>query len=196
MEGKLKEKYYSRGITLKQARELAKKDRELIDQGIDPRKYWKEQEAKRLAELKAQEIAKQNTFRHVAEKAYEYYSGMGKRTGEGGRRKFSFLKNHVFPRIGDKLIQDITPRDIADIIIPLYGTYSSAVNKIKLYIKQVYEFALNHEEEYGLTEIPFNQRFQILRKDAQRHRKESKNYGSVSFIQVPELINRAYASST
>lgn len=60
-------KYYPRGTTLKRVRELAKIDRELVDQGLDPREYRKEQEEKQLAEKRAQELAKLHTFKNVVQ---------------------------------------------------------------------------------------------------------------------------------
>jgi len=188
VEGRSHEFYYKAGTTLKEARELAEKDLKLIKNGIDPREYRKEQEEKRLAELKAREQDERNTFEYVAELAYRHYFESGKWQGKGASRKWGYLKNHAFPAIGDKPIKDITPRDIADIINPLYKTTTSAVEKIQVVIKQVYEYALLKEEEFGLTDTPFNQRYKVLTKDARENRKKPSHHGTIDYEQISELI--------
>lgn len=188
--GKSHELYYKAGTTLKEARELAEKDLKLVKSGIDPVAYRKEQEAKRMAEVEAQkkeEAEKQKTFAIVANEAYKYYQERGDWLGKSGSRKWRFLVNHVFPTIGDKPIKDITPYDLCMVMESLYMETTSACNKVKTAIRQVFKYYSN---VYGLKENPFNAQYEALVEIAKKNRKKGSNHPSIHYSQITEYITK------
>ena len=109
-----KEKLLSFGaypdITLKRARELRDEAKELIANGIDPTQ--KKQEAKELQ--KQEELKKERTFKNIAlERLEKIRDDISE---QHYKRTINAFINDCFPYIGDKHIDDITARDIIEIL--------------------------------------------------------------------------------
>lgn len=99
-------KYLSGVKSLKRARQIAEEIQEMVKNGIDPR-----EEEKRLAEEKARqkeqaetaERLKRTTFKLVFDQYYREVMVKGLGNPE---REYNRVRNHVFPIIGDKPIND------------------------------------------------------------------------------------------
>ncbi len=109
-----KEKKLSLGaypdITLKRARELRNEAKELIANGIDPTQ--KKQEAKELQ--KQEELKKERIFKNIAlERLEKIRDDISE---QHYKRTINAFVNDCFPYIGDKQMDDITARDIIEIL--------------------------------------------------------------------------------
>jgi len=107
-------------VSLKEAREHAKRWREVVRNGKDPIK-----ERERLAREAAR---KNNSLRQVAEEAFEARKAQLKDDGKAGRW-FTPLALHVLPKLGRTPIEEIDQRDIRDTLQPIWHTKADTARK-------------------------------------------------------------------
>ena len=105
-------------ISLARAREKAAHCRALLAEGVDPRQ-------------KPAAVAAPETFKEAAEKLLELKRDALKGGGEAGRW-MSTLEHHVFPRIGDRAVVELTLGDLVKVLEPIWqrDIGRKAVNKI------------------------------------------------------------------
>ena len=105
-------KYLSGVKSLKRARQIAEEIQEMVRNGIDPREEEKriaKEKARLKAEAETAERLKRATFQIVFD---EYYREIMVKGLDKPEREFNRVRNHVFPLIGDKPINEITHRDL------------------------------------------------------------------------------------
>lgn len=105
-------------ITLAKARDKADKCRALVAEDIDPRQ-------------KPAVVKKPETFKEAAEKLLELKRNALKGGGEAGRW-MSTLDHHVFPKIGDQALVEMTLDDLVKVLEPIWhrDIGRKAINKI------------------------------------------------------------------
>jgi len=105
-------------ISLARARDRADKCRVLILEGIDPRQ-------------KPSVVHKPETFKEAAEKLFDLKRDALKGGGEAGRW-MSTLEHHVFPKIGDCNVVELTLADLVGVLVPIWerDIGLKAINKI------------------------------------------------------------------
>lgn len=117
-------------VSLKAAREAAEKWKGLAVQGLDPVAV---READKRAASRTRPL-----LGEVAKACFEARKGHLKRDGEAGRW-FSPLELHVLPKIGGKLIEDITRDDVKLALEPIWNvkaeTARKAANRLQLVMK-------------------------------------------------------------
>ena len=97
-------------ISLAEAREAAKKMSDAIRQGIDPRVQRKEVKSSLIASL-----AKNKTFKECAEAYMDAHSAVY--TSDKHRKQWSStLQTYAYPIIGNMLVEDISMRNILDVL--------------------------------------------------------------------------------
>ena len=100
-------------VSLKQAREEAKRMREMVARGEDPgsvRKAGQEEEARRLADVRKAQADADNTFEKVAREWHAKTTG--KLAPSYVEAILLRLEQNVFPWIGERPISDLRPPDI------------------------------------------------------------------------------------
>ena len=100
-------------ISLAKAREERIKDQELISQGIDPVQHAKAQKLKQetLKQKQAQEA--DNTFEQIARRLHQ--NKASKTSDKHRNRMIRQFEIHLFPLIGDKLINEIQSSELLTI---------------------------------------------------------------------------------
>jgi integrase len=136
-----KEKLLSMGtypdVSLAKARERRDEARRQMADGVDPGAMRKEQkEADRKKVL--------STFQKVAE-AWLAHQAYGWKAGTHEAVKAS-LETHVFPKLGDRPVVDIQPRDVREVVqaVDSAGTGETA-GRVFQRIRAIYRFAIQHD---------------------------------------------------
>ena len=120
----------ARVVSLKEARDLAKRWRSEVSAGKDPIK-----ERERLRRAAARDS---NTLSSVSVEAFEARKAELKEDGKAGRW-FSPLELHVLPKLGKTPIEEIDQRDIKNALQPIWhekaDTARKAMNRLNIVIK-------------------------------------------------------------
>jgi integrase len=117
-------------VSIKEARELAKRWRAEVLEGKDP--------IKERERLRREAVRSQNTLKFIAEEAFEARKAELKDDGKAGRW-FSPLELHVLPKLGKVPIEEIDQRDIKNVLQPIWhekaDTARKAMNRLNIIIK-------------------------------------------------------------
>ncbi|WP_044417608.1 tyrosine-type recombinase/integrase [Halarcobacter anaerophilus] len=119
-------------VTLSEARILRDKTKELLKQNINP-----------ILEKNISSIDNSNTFKNISEK---WLSKMKKEWIDKTYVKVeNVIRNHAYPYIGNKLIEDITRTDILNIIdrMNTKGLHGSA-EKMMSNFNRIYKYAVTY----------------------------------------------------
>ena len=122
-------------VSLAQAKERARHDKEKIRQGIDP---IEERNAGRLALAAAQ--ARRLTFRKAAE---GYASATLRELGsESDRIRWrSSIERYVLPRLGDMEVSDLATRDIVAVLQPIWHEKTETASRVRARIEAILAWA-------------------------------------------------------
>ncbi len=123
------------GLTLKEARAMAIRDKKLLAQKIDPKEFRVKKEREESAALK-------NTFRLVALSWFDI-----KKTtlaDKTAKNLLSSLNNHLFPALGSVPIHNLTAVSVINALKPLADKGNAeSVSKLCQRINNIMTFALN-----------------------------------------------------
>lgn len=125
-------------VSLKQARELAEKWRQVVAEGSDPIKVRaSEQKAAKRADI---------SLRAVALETFEARKAELKNDGKAGRW-FSPLELHVLPKLGKTPVTEIDAKDIRDTLKPIWHekgeTARKAINRTGIVLKHAAAMGLD-----------------------------------------------------
>lgn len=139
-------------LGLKEAREQAQKARELIAQGIDPGEQRDATKAAQEAATRALVVADERKAKGLAaagtlQGVCEDYQARNLRNGDWTQlhadQWLGMLKRHVFPRIGLKVIGDVTPADVLGVVEPLETAGMDPTSRcVRKYLVQVFDYAM------------------------------------------------------
>ena len=180
-------RYLSGVKSLKRARQIAEEIQEMVKNGIDPR-----EEEKRLAEETARqkeeavnaERLKRATFHVVFD---EYYREIMVKGLNNPEREFNRVRNHVFPLIGDKPINEITHRDLYTVFDPLYRTKGETARRVLTRVEECFLYAKSLGT-YGIIQNPCNEELKLLLAPAKKVKKETQNRPALPYKQLPKFI--------
>jgi integrase len=122
-------------FTLKEARERARLQRQLLADRIDPLVGKRAaEEAARLA------AARKLTFREAAEKYFDQHAD---RWRPSHRQLFlTTLKAHVFPTLGDMDVAAVQTADVLRALDPIWNTKSITADRVRTRVEQVIDWAV------------------------------------------------------
>lgn len=129
--------------TLSEAREQARKYRQLLAEGIDPIEARK---AQRQANLIANAVGK--SFQECAREYHKLHAGSWK-AGKSTVQWLSTLEKHAFPAFGNKDISSISKSDILQVLEPLWLTKIDTATKVKQRIRAVLDWAAARDYHIG-----------------------------------------------
>lgn len=123
-------------VTLAEAREKASEARRLVSQGIDPAEQ-------RRTEQEALENLDADHFRTLANEWHSGKAQQWKATSNRAKLSWSVLENHVFPYVGDRPIQSITPMDWLGILRRLeqQGKHEQK-RRVHFFCRDIYRLAV------------------------------------------------------
>lgn len=124
-------------VSLSEARAMREEYRALIAKGIDP-KIHRDHHAETLSN---------NTFKAVCEKWFTEIYPLKATSEETRTDNWKRMKKHIFPKIGDLPLRDITPR----LLISLYSTIGASNTLDKLH--RIIKSTLDHGVKMGVIEM-------------------------------------------
>ena len=143
-----KEKVMALGVypetTLKEAREKRLEAQRLVKDGLDPVRFRLEIRAKREKEEKEKFLKTQNTFEHVSK---DWLAREKKRiTYKHAKDARRSLEMHVYPKIGNQPIDDISTKEIKSVlsVIQDSGKLETA-HRVHQRIRSVFQFAVMND---------------------------------------------------
>ena len=113
-------------VTLAEARAAALKNRRAIAQGRDPRAT----------------PAVVPTFAEAAEEVIRIHAQGWKKGGKSEAQWRSSLNRFVLPHLGDRPVNDIQPRDVMSVLLPIWNTLPESARRIRRRIGSVMKWAV------------------------------------------------------
>lgn len=158
-------------LTLAEARAKATELRRQIAQGIDP-----------IAERKKVE-APVPTFREAATLVHEEHKAAWK-NGKHQDQWINTLTTYAYPKLGDRLVNDIEGPIIRDVLAPIWLAKPETARRVRQRIGAVLDWS--YAKGYRLTEAPMRS----LSKGLPRQPRKDGHFAAMPFTDVPKLIAR------
>ncbi len=192
-DGKQQTRFYAIGLSLREVRDIAYRDRQLLNLGLDPKEEEKKAQAAKEAEIEAkrkEEERRRFTFRLVSnewlKEQIQIQRWKNNVTGEKHARQR--LNKYLLPAFGDKLISEITAHAFL-FFSPLWTAKSGTADKLYDLLKAIFNWAIA-KGVYQITENPINKRgaLGILLEPLTKQRTDTDNHPSLDFHEVPQFI--------
>lgn len=158
-------------LTLAEARAKATELRRQIAQGIDP-----------IAERKKVEDPVP-TFREAATLVHEEHKAAWK-NGKHQEQWINTLTTYAFPKLGDRLVNDIEGPVIRDVLAPIWLAKPETARRVRQRIGAVLDWS--YAKGYRPTEAPMRS----LSKGLPRQPRKDGHFAAMPFTDVPKLIVR------
>jgi integrase len=129
--------------SLSEAREKARKYRQMLDDGIDPIAY---RETERQNNLLA--MSKRKTFEECATE-YRNLHASGWKNAKHAAQWINTLTSHVFPVFGKKDISNVSKADILRALEPIWTTKPETASRVKQRIRAVLDWAAARDYRTG-----------------------------------------------
>lgn len=158
-------------LTLAEARAKASELRRQIAQGIDP-----------IAERKKVEDPVP-TFREAATLVHEEHKAAWK-NGKHQDQWINTLTTYAYPKLGDRLVNDIEGPIIRDVLAPIWLAKPETARRVRQRIGAVLDWS--YAKGYRPTEAPMRS----LSKGLPRQPRKDGHFAAMAFAEVPKLIAR------
>lgn len=193
MENGKKQTHYFGNVTLKEAKELAREARKLIDEGTNPKALKRaEQERKKALEqeITIEREKKLNTLRRVSELCFKDYQSRGIWKGKDkGQREINRFNRKVLPELGDIPITDITPKMVFEHFKHYWIRTPVEADKVQRRLKLVFDWA-SGQEIFHIYQNPADKKgsFGTLIKPLTMARPKRKNLPAPDYRRMNELM--------
>jgi integrase len=170
----------TRDWTLPEAREQARKNRQLLQEGIDPIQH-------RQAERERQRVASAQR-RSFAECAGEYH-GLHAHTWKNAKHAaqwISTLTTYVFPVFGNTDISSVNKANILAALEPIWITKPETASRVRQRIRAVLDWAAARDYRVGHDPHLWDQVSRALPKTAAI--KERKHFAACPYADVPAVL--------
>jgi integrase len=105
-------------VSIKEARDLHHAKRKLLDSGIDPMAKRKGDAEAKEKEERDRQRQEENSFEKIAKKWWDVWS-TGLSSSRHAATVWKRLEDDVFPAIGHKFIDDVTPADVREVMLAI-----------------------------------------------------------------------------
>lgn len=156
-------------ITLAEARDAAFTMRKMIAQGIDP---VSERDKERLVVPTFRDAATQVHAEH--EKAWK--------NGKHQKQWLATLETYAFPRIGDRLVDQIEGRHIRDVLAPIWLSKPETARRVRQRIGAVLDWAC--AKGFRATEAPMRS----ISKGLPRQPKKDGHFAALPYADLPAFL--------
>ena len=122
-------------VSLAEARCKAAEYRRLIEDGLDPLD-WKRDQKKKAEEARSQKFLSELTFGQLADRFVEAQSQNWQEKDRDlliGR-----LGNHILPKIGKDRLNSLSPNEIAEVLMPHWKEHHALATKLRQIMRQVF----------------------------------------------------------
>lgn len=180
-------------LSLSQARIKAAEVRAMIENGEDPSKLRPVKEPENVPDKVAQEVKRKadRTFEALGRKWVETRSlnGFWVHNRKGEIETLRVLELHVFPYLGKKDIDDITPEDVCETLSHIWQSKCHTAKKAKTYIHKVFQWAIalrmrtNRENPAAMGGA-----LGVLIEPLQKRKKAKGSFAAADVAEIPQLF--------
>lgn len=163
-------------VALQEAREKASALRKAAREGRDP--------------VAAQRAARSSipTFREAAEQEH----GRRRQAWRNGKhcdQWINTLRQHAFPKIGDRLVPDISMSDVLEVLSPIWLTKPETARRVRQRIRAILERARVAGHRDGINPVD------SVAAGLPRQSRRTRHHAAVPYEDIPVLVRRLQASS-
>jgi integrase len=163
-------------VTLEAAREEATDYRRAARKGID------------LKEQQRQQAARAITFRQAFERYFEI-KGKGLSNSHQRVHWTSYMRDYVFPKIGNKPVGDVTQADVIEVLKPIWYDKAETGRRVRQRMGAVFDFAW--VQGWRANANPCTGVVEALGGTAHRR---VKHRPALPYAEVPAFIERLHAT--
>jgi integrase len=172
--------------SLAEARERAKKFRQLVDDKVDPIEHRRKEQEARSAERESRK-----TFDECALACHEKMASNWKNPKHSDQW-INSLTNYAFPVIGKLDVSSVGKKAVADVLKPIWLIKVETANRVLQRIRAVLTYASAHDYYPGYDLKMWDELPQLL---PQRPDKKKAHFASCPYAEAATLIAQLQASS-
>ncbi len=170
--------------TLAEARERAKKYRQLVDDGIDPIDQ-RDQEKARMQAQRLEAERKRPTFEECA-KEYHAANKDDWKNAKHADQWINTLSTYAFPKFGKQPIENLKREQIREVLEPIWKTKAETASRVLQRIRTVVNYAAARDYCAGLDSEQWDQLKKALPKNTKA--REVEHHASCPHDQVGALL--------
>ena len=177
-------------FTLDEARERARRARQLLRDGIDPLDARKDERAKQTSE-KALAAAANVTFRECVEQYYKFHS----RKWNNAKHSAQFLstmKMYAYPALGKLPVAAIDKALVLKAVEPIWYTKTETASRVRGRIEAVLDFAKTRGYRTGENPAAWDGNL-VHALPARSTIAKVKHHAALPFAEVPDFLARLAA---
>lgn len=176
--------------TLAEARERAKKYRQLVDDGIDPIDHRDQEKAR----MHAERLEANRKRRSFEECANEYHAANKDdwKNAKHADQWINTLTTYAFPKFGKQPISELTREQIREVLEPIWKTKAETASRVLQRIRTVVNYAAAREYCSGLDSEQWDQLKKALPKNTKARAVE--HHASCPHDQVGTLLEQVRSS--
>ena len=145
---------------LSDARKEAKRILAGIQSGDDPQAIKEQERNERPQSLK--------------ELIEDYIELSAKKNHKNWKQEFRLFERHVYPKLGSRLVEELTRRDFKILIDNIAGEMPGAGREVLKHLKLVYAWAMEREDVYGSPLVGITIPLKARYKPRERHLSDAK----------------------
>lgn len=168
-------------MTIDDARDRAVQLRKMIRDGIDPMAE-RNRDARVVARVKRGNL----TFREIAKRVIEKKKPEWGDTGKSEASWTGSLKNHVYPKLGDRDIADIDRLDIRDLLQPLWLSRPVTAQRLLPRIEEIFDYAALEGLRSGENPADRDKLRKMLPRAEKVHR--AKSHAALNYPALPSFM--------
>ena len=176
--------------TLAEARERAKKYRQLVDDGIDPINQ-RDQEKARMHTERLEADRKRRSFEECA-KEYHAANKDDWKNAKHADQWINTLTTYAFPNFGKQPIAELTREQIREVLEPIWKTKAETASRVLQRIRTVVNYAAARDYCVGLDSEQWDQLKKALPKNTKARVVE--HHASCPHDQVGALLEQVRQS--
>lgn len=169
-----------RDVSLADARDLAAKQRQLVRQGIDPRR---ERDKAQAAIAAAADVM---TFERAAEQHIEM-KRHGWKNAKHAQQWTNTLTTYVNPVIGKMPCSEITTEQIVGILKPIWTTKNETATRVRGRIESIMDWAIAHGHRTNENPARWKDKLSHMLTTFSK-RSRVKHHAAMPYAQIPALM--------
>ncbi|WOH82149.1 integrase arm-type DNA-binding domain-containing protein [Bradyrhizobium sp. BEA-2-5] len=172
-------------FTLEEARERARKARQLLKDGIDPIDARTEERASQVAE-RALAIAANVTFRECAEQYFKFHSRKWN-NAKHAAQFLSTMKMYAYPVLGKLAVAKIDKALVLKAIEPIWYTKTETASRVRGRIEAVLDFAKTRGYRTGENPASWDGNL-VHALPARSTIAKVEHHAALPFVELPNFI--------
>ena len=159
-------------ISVVAARKIANANRAALENGRNP---WEKKQRPLVVTLKPKTVP---TFAEAALKVYED-NRPAWRNGKHSVSWIQCLERYAFPAFGDARIDEVTSRDVLDILLPIWHTKAETADRLRGRIRKVFDWAVSADY------VDVNPAGEKIKGALPKHKRLKAHFKALPYAEVP-----------